>query len=165
MAELPFGKGKKWATDGVGAAILGNWTVSGIYTAHSGLPFTVNQSNNNVGTRMTGLPNLVGDPEGPKTREQWFNPAAFEAVPSGTFGNAGRNILEGPSWSTLDFTLSRKLNFGSRTSALLRWDVFNAFNRVNFGLPDRNRSAATIGTINVLAGDPRIMQLSLRLQF
>ena len=43
--------------------------------------------------------------------------------------------------------------------------MFNAFNRVNFGLPDRNRSAATIGTINALAGDPRIMQLSLRLQF
>ena len=165
VAELPFGKGKKWATDGAGAAILGNWTVSGIYTAHSGLPFTVNQSNNNVGTRMTGLPNLIGNPEGPQTREQWFNVAAFEAVPSGTFGNAGRNILRGPNWSTLDFTLSRRLNFGSRTSALLRWDVFNAFNRVNFGLPDRNRSAATIGTINALSGDPRIMQLSLRLQF
>jgi hypothetical protein len=43
--------------------------------------------------------------------------------------------------------------------------VFNAFNRTNFGLPVRNRSDASIGTINVLAGDPRIMQLSLRLQF
>ncbi len=165
IAELPFGKGKKWATDGVGAAILGNWTFSGIYTAHSGHPFTVNQGNNNVGTRMTGMPNLVGDPEGPQTVQQWFNVAAFVAVPSGTFGNAGRNILVGPGWSTFDFTLQRKLDFGSRVAALLRWDVFNAFNRDNFGLPTRDRASAAIGTISTLAGDPRIMQLSLRLQF
>ena len=63
VVELPFGKGKKWATDGFGAALLGDWTVSGIYTYRSGRPFTVNQSGNNVGTNMTGLPNHVGDPE------------------------------------------------------------------------------------------------------
>jgi Carboxypeptidase regulatory-like domain/TonB-dependent Receptor Plug Domain len=165
VAELPFGKGKKWAQEGVGATLLGNWTFSGIFTAHSGLPFTVNQSNNNVGTRMTGMPNLVGDPEGPQTQQKWFNTDAFVAVPSGTFGNAGRNILRGPDWRTFDFTLARKIDIGSRVAAQLRWDVFNAFNRTNFGLPVRNRSDASIGQITTLAGDPRIMQLSIRLQF
>jgi hypothetical protein len=165
VAELPFGKGKKWATEGIGAGIFGGWTFSGIYTARSGYPFTVNQGNNNVGTRMTGLPNLVGDPTGAETVQQWFNPAAFQAVSSGTFGNAGRNILRGPGWSTFDFSLSKRIDLGSRIGAIFRWDVFNAFNRANFGLPVRDRASSAIGTINSLAGDPRIMQLSIRLMF
>jgi hypothetical protein len=48
----------------------------------------------------------------------------------------------------------------------LRWDIFNVFNRTNFGLPNRNiTDAATFGTISGLAGDPRIMQVSARLTF
>jgi hypothetical protein len=43
--------------------------------------------------------------------------------------------------------------------------VFNVFNRTNFGLPNRNLSDATVGTITSLGGDPRLMQLSLRLTF
>ena len=43
----------------------------------------------------------------PKTVEQWFNPAAFTQVPSGTFGNAGRNILRGPGWVTFDMSVQR----------------------------------------------------------
>jgi hypothetical protein len=166
VAELPFGKDRKWARTGPGAALLGGWTVSGIYAVRSGRPFTVNQSNNNVGQNMTGLPNKVGDPKGAETVEQWFNPAAFQAVTSGTFGNEQRNRLRGPDWKGLDFSLQRRLDFGARVGAILRWDVFNVFNRTNLGLPNRNLSdAATVGTITSLAGDPRIMQLSVRLTF
>ena len=44
-------------------------------------------------------------------------------------------------------------------------DIFNMFNRANFGLPDFNMVSATAGVISTLAGDPRVMQLSLRLGF
>ena len=48
----------------------------------------------------------------------------------------------------------------------LRWDIFNVFNTVNFGLPNRNISdAATFGTISSLASDPRIMQIAARFTF
>src|SRR5262249_4542306 len=50
-----------------------DWVVSGVYAVRSGRPFTVNQSNNNVGTNMTGLPNMTGTGEGPKTVNQWFD--------------------------------------------------------------------------------------------
>src|SRR5262249_30860343 len=80
--------------------IAKDWTLSGIYTAHTGHPFTVNQSNSNVGTNMTGLPNVTGDPAapGPATVDQWFNTSAFTAVPSGVFGNELRNRLTGPGF-------------------------------------------------------------------
>jgi len=64
---------------------------------------------------------------------------AFQAVPSGTFGNAGRNILRGPDWQSLDLSLQKNLPVG-RTNLNLRWDVFNVFNTVNLGLPDANIS-------------------------
>ncbi|MGH9630478.1 MAG: TonB-dependent receptor domain-containing protein, partial [Bryobacteraceae bacterium] len=40
-AELPFGAGKQWATQGLGAAVLGGWQFNGLLTAYSGSPFTV----------------------------------------------------------------------------------------------------------------------------
>src|SRR5262245_35001763 len=146
--------------------IARDWTLSGIYTAHTGHPFTVNQSNNNVGTNMTGLPNQVGDPSGPKTVDQWFNTAAFQAVASGVFGNEQRNQLTGPGFQNVDLTLQRQIKFNNRTGVTLRWDIFNVFNTVNFGLPNRDiATAATFGTVSSLASDPRIMQIAARFTF
>jgi outer membrane receptor protein involved in Fe transport len=165
IAELPFGEGKPYLQEGVAGRILGGWMVTGIYSARSGRPMTITQGNNNVGAGMTGLPDLTGDPQGAETVEQWYNPAAFTQVPSGTFGNAGRNILRGPGWVTFDMSVARRINFNSRVNATLRWDAFNLFNRANFGLPQRDMTSSTAGVISDLAGDPRVMQLSLRLGF
>ena len=165
IVELPFGPGKARLQDGAGAAILGGWLVSGIYSARTGRPITISQGTNNVGPGAEGLPNFIGDPEGPKTVEQWFNKAAFETVPSGRFGNAGRNILRGPGWVTFDVSFQKRINFTDRVNTTLRWDIFNLFDRANFGLPDRNITSATAGVISTLAGDPRVMQLSVRVGF
>jgi outer membrane receptor protein involved in Fe transport len=165
IAELPFGRGKPMLQDGVASQIFGGWLVSGIFSARSGRPFTVTQGTNNVGTGATGLPNLTGDPDGPETVEEWFNKSAFTTVTSGTFGNAGRNILRGPGWITFDMSLQRRIDISSRVNATLRWDIFNMFNRANFGNPDRNITSATAGVISTLAGDPRVMQLSVRVGF
>ncbi|MBY0495098.1 MAG: hypothetical protein K2Y23_12880 [Cyanobacteria bacterium] len=165
IVELPFGEGKPMLSSGAAGTILGGWLLSGIYSARSGRPFTVTQGNNNVGADQTGLPNLTGDPKGARTVAQWFNPAAFTAVPSGTFGNAGRNILRGPGWATFDMSVQRRIAFNSRASVTIRADVFNVFNRANFGLPAANISAANAGVISSLAGDPRVAQVSLRLGF
>jgi hypothetical protein len=143
-----------------------DWTISGVYAARSGRPFTVNQSNNNVGQSMTGLPDVVGDVDGPQTVDRWFNTAAFQAVTSGTFGNERRNRLRGPGFQSVDLSLQRAFRCGSACAASIRWDVFNVFNTTNFGLPNRNLSdAATFGTISSLAGDPRTMQIAVRFTF
>jgi hypothetical protein len=166
VAELPFGKGKPLASEGVGSAILGGWLVSGIYTARTGRPFTVVQGTNNVGSFATGLPNRVGDGTlSDPTVDKWFDPSAFVAVPSGTFGNSSRNILRGPGWITIDMSLQRRIALG-RPEVTLRWDVFNLLNRANFSLPNRDiANKTTVGTITSLAGDARIMQFSMRVGF
>jgi outer membrane receptor protein involved in Fe transport len=165
IAELPFGKDKPMLNNGIGRHLLGGWLVSGILSARTGRPFTVTQGNNNVGAGATGLPNLTGDPKGAETVEQWFNPAAFARVASGTFGNAGRNTLRGPGWLSFDTSLQRRIDVTGRVNTTLRWDIFNVFNRANFGLPDSNIVNTTAGVISSLGGDPRVMQLSLRLGF
>ena len=145
--------------------IARDWVASGVYSVRSGRAFTVNQSNNNVGQSMTGLPDETGNPEGPKTVEQWFNPAAFTPVPSGVFGNEHRNTLRGPGYQSFDLTIQRIIRFNDRYGVTLRWDAFNLFNTANFGLPARNISGGDVATITSLAGDARIMQLAVRFTF
>ncbi|HEY7925069.1 MAG TPA: TonB-dependent receptor [Vicinamibacteria bacterium] len=158
--ELPFAR----SSSGVTKALLANWRISGIYAVRTGRPFTVTQGSNNVGLYHTGLPNQTGSGDGPQTVDKWFEPTDFPAVPSGTFGNAKRNDLRGPSWQELDLSLQKDLPMG-RANLSLRWDVFNVFNTVNLGLPNADISSATVGTISSLAGDPRLMQFSVRLLF
>lgn len=162
VAEIPVGTDRVWDAGSVGNAIFGGWTASGIYTARTGRPFTVTQGGLEGATWM---PNLVGDPEGQKDVDDYFNVDAFERVPAGVFGNAGRNILRGPGFVTFDMSLQRRIAIGSRVAANLRWDVFNLFNRANFGNPNVDITGATVGTITTLAGDPRVMQFSVRLFF
>jgi hypothetical protein len=168
VAELPFGAGKAYLREGIGNAVLGGWTVSGIFTARSGRPFTVTQAAALEGA--TWLPNLVGDPEGEKRIDNYFNLGAFERAAAGTFGNAGRNILRGPAYVSFDMTLQRRFPIKGHVNATLRWDVFNLFDRANVGnpnaeIPTTGTINSNVGTISTLAGDPRVMQFSLRLQF
>jgi len=115
---------------------------------------------------MTGLPNVSGSTDGAKTVDQWFNTSAFQAVTSGTFGNEQRNRLTGPGFQNFDLTFQRQIRLGARYAATLRWDIFNVFNTVNFGIPNKDIStAATFGTISSLASDPRTMQIAIRFQF
>jgi hypothetical protein len=97
--------------------------------------------------------------------DQWFDVSAFQPVPSGTFGNSGRNILRGPGLFNVDTALHRRFGIGSNRSIEVRWEVFNVFNADQFGLPDSNMSNSTRGTISRLAGDPRVMQFAFRLSF
>jgi outer membrane receptor protein involved in Fe transport len=151
----------------LGQSVIGrDWVVSGIFTKRSGRPFTVNQASNNVDTNMTGLPNVSGDTKGPETVDQWFNIAAFTPVANGFFGNELRNRLTGPGFQNVDLTFQRRIHLGPRVAATLRWDIFNVFNTVNLGLPNRNVSdAATFGTISSLSSDARIMQIAARFTF
>lgn len=171
IVEFPFGKGKKYLTEGVAAAIFGGWDLAAGFNHRTGRPFTVTQGGDplRVGTFQPALPNLIGNPnlENP-TIDRWFDRAAFQPLTPGvsTFGNQRRNVLRGPKFASLDFAVHRRFGlWNENTNLEVRWEVFNALNRANFALPNRSIDSASVGTITALQGDPRVMQFAVRFNF
>jgi hypothetical protein len=162
--------------------IWGNWELSAIGTAQTGLPvnITVDRSNSAVPGLFTingaERPNYVyGAPLTPangSTPNNWINPAAFAVPANQTFGNLGRNAFRAPRISQLDMGLSRFIKVTEKFNLRFRADLFNVFNRAQFGAPNADISAANFGvitsTISSYAtgrGTPREWQVSLKIAF
>jgi Carboxypeptidase regulatory-like domain/TonB dependent receptor-like, beta-barrel/TonB-dependent Receptor Plug Domain len=172
--DFPLGREHRWVTKGFPSAILGNWRMNGIFMRNSGFPFTVTASalSSFVGPLADTRPNRLCNgslASGQRSVNEWFSPACF-AVPSpAAFGNSGRDILIGPPFTNLDFSLDRSFPFklGSQPKQVdFRWEVFNLFNTPQFSIPSSDVSSpGTVGRITSLAGDPRVMQFALKLVF
>ena len=128
---------------------LGGWQVSGIYTYQTGLPFTPTVS----GFDPSGLglipppltvarPNIIPgcnpNANAPHTPQRWFDTSCFQITPtsgsvaSNNPGTGGRGIVEGPSTTRFDLTLSKNIRWGERYRLQLRAEAFNLFNTANF---------------------------------
>ncbi|HVW85307.1 MAG TPA: TonB-dependent receptor [Bryobacteraceae bacterium] len=181
--ELPVGRGHKLFSNGWGSWVLGNWTLSGVYTFSSGRPFTVN-SGGSLGSAIdpygaaTAVPNVIGTPHIVGTVGCWYyasqNPScasaggltdAFQLQAPGQFGNAGRNILRGPRTDVFDLSILKDFRISEKQSVQFRWEIFNLTNTKILSLPNNNFSSAAAGSITGLAGDPRVMQFALRYAF
>jgi Carboxypeptidase regulatory-like domain/TonB dependent receptor len=133
--ELPFRRNDPW---------LGGWQLNQTTIIQSGLPFNVTYRN--AGSDRDAGPNrpdLVGNPDGPKTKEQWFNAAAigspnsaFARPAAGTFGNLPRNALRGPGYWRTDFSLIKRFTMGGNRALEARVESVNIFNNANLGNPD-----------------------------
>ena len=146
--------------------VFDDWEVGTIASFGDGFPFTVTSGRDNSLTAYgNDRPNLVGDPNLDTSRPRaelltrYFDPAAFVANPTGTFGNVGRNTLIGPGSINIDLSLFKNVPISERWGHLqLRLEMFNAPNRPNFGTPGASLSApANMGRI-LSARDGRIMQ-------
>jgi hypothetical protein len=118
-------------------ALLKDWTFLTNFTVGSGLPETpVILNNRSVagGTGVTGT--LRADVTGLDVAATLpglaFNPAAFAAPTAGTWGNAGRNILRGPSQFSLNGSAGRVFRIDEHRSFDLRFDSNNLLNHVVF---------------------------------
>jgi hypothetical protein len=148
--------------------LLGGWNLTNIVTLQSGFPFTVGSGADNARTGTGGQrADLVGNPylaEGRPRGErilQWLNPTAFALNALGTYGTLGRNVFRGPGLATTDFGLHKQFPVTESIRSEIRFEVFNAFNRVNLTGPDGNRSSGNF-LRTTSAFDPRILQLALR---
>lgn len=184
VAELPFGRGRKYGTDmsQLADTIAGGWQFNTNVIIQSGLPF-------NVGYRDAGAdrdtgpnrPDLIGNPDGPKTRDQWFNSAAIGSSGSafgrparGTFGNLRRNALRGPGYWRTDASLFKHFALGTARSVEVRIEVVNLLNHVNLGNPDSgvgvpgnpNTNAGRINSTAYFNADPqRQVQFGIKYKF
>ncbi|HET6852581.1 MAG TPA: TonB-dependent receptor [Pyrinomonadaceae bacterium] len=172
---LPFGRGRQYlADDGWLSTVLSGWETFGIVTLQSGRPFTVallsEIDNSGTGRSILGFgandrPNLISNPElSNATTLQWFNTAAFAFPVPGTFGNAGRNILEGPGFQNVNASLVKNTALSERVNLQFRAEAFNLFNHPNLNLPDNFLGSPTFGRITS-ARDPRHIQFGLKLLF
>jgi hypothetical protein len=150
--------------------LLGGWAFSGIVTADSGTWLNPNWGQDNSGTgvqKNDQRPNVVGNPNnGPRTITEWFNTSAFQQNAPGTYGNAERNIIEGPSFVNVDLSIIRRLPIGESKQLELRFDAFNVLNHPNF-MPSSVDVAikdTTFGQVRQ-AFDPRILQAALKFTF
>ena len=174
--ELPFGPGKAWGGGLAGGAakLVGGWQVNGIVTLQSGQPYTValpgELDNSNTGRSSFGFgagdrPNLVGNPNlASPDPQRWFDPAAFDLPPFGSFGNAGRNIVHGPGLANVDFSVIKNVELVESVSLQFRAEFFNLLNTPAFLNP--NVFLGTPGFGRVLAArDGREVQFGVKLIF
>jgi hypothetical protein len=155
------------------AWLASGWQVAGIVTLQSGRPFTVallpDFDNSNTGRASLGLlsndrPNTIGDPTlGNPTAARWFNTGAFALPQYGTFGNTGRNTVEGPGYANTNVALIKVVRM-DRRELQLRLEAFNLFNRANYDQPDNFFGSPTFGQI-LSAQAPRRLQLGVRATF
>jgi len=163
---------------GMPHAIADGWQTTGILTLQTGQPMSVltgeDQSSTGLGNDR---PDLIGNPNsGPHTVNQWFNTAAFTPNQPLTFGNAGRNIVKGPSFKNADFALMKNTRIAETANLEFRAEFFNIFNHPNFALPGNIESAPNFGVISQTpdvaqnnvglgSGGPRLIQFGLKFSF
>jgi hypothetical protein len=157
--ELPFFRGKR----GFVGQVVGNWQVSGLITAQSGLALTPGMSLSSRG--LATRPDATGAPvAGAGSKESWFNTGAFAAPAPGMFGNAGVGTLRGPGFFIWDASVAKQFPVTENMRFSLRGELFNWMNHTNWSGVDTNLGSGTYGRVTS-ARDPRRIQVSARLDF
>jgi len=158
--------------------VASGWNVAGILTASSGAWLTVMTLRDIAATGiLQQRPNQVLDnPYGDKTLNNYLNRAAFADPAPGQLGDHIRNSIEGPAYWTIDLALSRRIPLGVAHNLELRVETFNLLNHFNWGNPGPplggggnantvNLDAGNFGQILTQAGTPRIFQFGVKYAF
>lgn len=157
-----------------GSGLLGplerGWQVNAIAQFFDGLPFSV-ASGTALGDGLTPRAQLLPGfgngslPKGQRTLGKWFNTAAFAVPAAGTWGNSGRNILEGPGTKSVDFSLFKDTHLTESKVLQLRAEAFNLANTPQFNLPAATANTAAIGIISSAASDLTFQRTERQIQF
>ena len=180
--ELPFGKGKSLLnSNALENEVAGGWRITGTVIAQSGVPFTITTSGaNNSFSQCSGCswyPNVVSNPktgvpaapssDGPGAIS-FFNPAAYVAAASGTFGDEGRNSIRGPRLTVVNLGIAKTFTLTERVHLELRSDWVNTLNHPSFNPPGNSLGGSNFGVIDNATGvsvAPRSGQLSAHVTF
>jgi hypothetical protein len=175
--------------------LTNGWAISGITRFATGLPITLVETDDQslLGTNFGGpiplnvdTPNLVAPVHTLDPRKSacpgpclFFDPSSFQGSALGQEGNANRRFFHGPGVNNWDFAILKNTQLSERFVLQFRGELFNIFNHTQFiapsaiGLSNFNSNpllgppvsiTSSFGSISV-AHDPRIAQLSLKLNF
>lgn len=154
---------------GIAGKLFSDWQLSTILGYRTGNHFSILGGTDNS---LTGIKqdrvDLVGDPNSGNCPNGspvgsvscWFNTGAVAVNATGTFGNSGRNIVEGPGFLTFNERISRQLKLRERQSLTLGFEAFNVLNHPNFANPSNSNPSSTgFGAITTTLGTPRVLQI------
>ena len=178
LYELPAGKGKRFLNDASKAVdlVLGGWQVNGVTSLQSGRHFTVV---NSVDVSNTGTSNPRANQlrdyhlsSSDRTLARFIDTSAFAVPAPYTYGNAGRNSVEGPGQVNFDFSAFKTyvLNPDAKghfrpDSIQFRTEFFNILNTPQFYIPNRVLGVPQFGSITDVVNNQRQIQLALKLIF
>jgi hypothetical protein len=148
-------------------AVASDWRVSGVLNARSGSWLTVTTTADAAGTGIGNRrPNqLLDDPYGDETLDNYLNLSAFATPAAGTYGDHVNNSVEGPGYWSVDLALSKLVALRDTQQLELRVEAFNLFNNFNWGNPVTNFNSGTFGRILTQAGSARVMQFGIKYGF
>ncbi|MBS1799486.1 MAG: TonB-dependent receptor [Acidobacteria bacterium] len=160
------------------------WTVTGIWTANSGQPFTVTTGVDNYFSGLgNNRPSIIPGktpstlPNSSRVVEmaKWFDTSVYcrpgvdagcpGVGPLGMLGNTRPMQLDVPGYRNVDASLFRSFNLHESLKFQLRGEVSNVFNLVNLGTPSAAMNSTTYGQINGSGGGQRIIQVGGRILF
>lgn len=170
IAELPFGKRRKWAQNGVAAALAGGWQLNGIFSAFSGPPFTVTASGTSLNAPFSSQrADCLAEPTRLGSREQFYERSAFAAVRESRFGTCGVNSLSEAGVFNIDVGVFRQFQISEGLRLQFRTEMFNVTNTPHMGGPRNNINQGGFMTVTGTkntgreGGDERIVRFALRL--
>ena len=169
--QLPFGPNRRWLNrESWLAHAFGGWMWNGSVSYSSGTPYTArilgNSSDVSRGTYGTLRADYNGQPitiDNPSIL-QFFNTAAFSVPLPGTFGNAGRNTITGPSSTNVNMTVMKSFSLGGTRTMSVQVQGNNVFNMAQWGSIDTVVNSPTFGRV-VSMRSMRTVQLVARLGF
>ena len=160
--ELPFERG----ATGLRYNVLGGWEISGSTRYATGVPLTIITATNSANSFGGGSlrPDLIGDPIGPQTVNQWFNSAAFAQPAVNQFGTSPNGVLRGPGTHLTDLGIFKNFKVTEQVRLQYRLEMFNAFNQTQFAGVGTTLGTPTFGTVTS-AGEPRLIEMAIKLTF
>lgn len=189
--EMPFGKGKKWLSNGhLSNLIFGGWELSAAYAFNTGMfltplwtgpdPTGTFNTSNSTPAQVTIRPNATGDPNtGPQTVNDWFNVGAFTPPAKGMFGTSAKGVIIGPSSWVIDSQVAKNFAITERLRLRAELGATNLLNHPNWGNPGLNISSlgsagvitsvgygnGTTGGVGLDASGQRSLRLGVRVEW
>jgi hypothetical protein len=178
VLDIPMGKGRKIfpSANGFADKLLSGWGINGVSVFQKGIPVgmtaTPNLTGFNTGLRpnvASGCNTVVGGAAQSRLN-QWFNTSCFTVPAAYTFGSESRTdpVLRNDGVNNFNFALFKRTPIRERFNLEFRAEIFNLFNRVQFGPPNNVETTAansTFGQVTTQLNDPRLIQTAVRLRF
>ena len=180
VMDLPVGKGKRYlaSESGIVDKVVSGWGVDGITTYAMGFPLIFTAQPTSISQSLgagTPRPNVVAGCNkavsgGAASKlTGWFNASCFTQPSNFGFGDEPRvDSMRSQGIANWDAALFKGTALTERFNLQFRAEVFNLFNRVQFGQPNTtccSSSNASFGLVSSQLNAPRQIQFALKLSY